>query len=135
MLSQNMKLEIATPLPCIVTESALVHLTLLVVDHVLPLYGLRLSGGDLSPLQCLHRKGGQVVNTRKLGFVTFVVSVCPRQGVQLGVYLNLLTVKPLIVAFYVQVRLNLLSTNITLVLVQLHVVFDAMVVHPTLDVN
>ena len=43
--------------------------------------------------------------------------------------------KPLIVAFYVQVGLNLLSTHITLVLVQLHMVFDAMVVHPTLDVN
>ena len=38
MLSQNMKLEIAPPLPGVVTQSTFVHFTLLVVDHVLSLY-------------------------------------------------------------------------------------------------
>ena len=38
MLSQNVKLKIAAPLPGIVAQSTFVHFTLFVVDHVLPLY-------------------------------------------------------------------------------------------------
>ena len=42
---------------------------------------------------------------------------------------------PLVVAFYVYVSLYLLSTYVTLVLVQLHVMFHAVVVHSSLDIN
>ena len=42
---------------------------------------------------------------------------------------------PLVVAFYVYVRLYLLFTEVTLVLVQLHVMLHTVVVHPSLDVN
>ena len=53
MLRQDVKLDIAPPLPGVVTESALVQLGLLVVDHVLPLDTFYLSCGYFSPLQNL----------------------------------------------------------------------------------
>ena len=34
-------------------------------------------GHQSQHLQCLHWKRGQVVNSRKLSFVTFVIPICP----------------------------------------------------------
>ena len=54
MLRQDVKLDIAPPLPGVVTQRALVQLGLLVVDHVLPLDTFHLSCGYFSPLQNLR---------------------------------------------------------------------------------
>ena len=67
--------------------------------------------------------------------MTFIIPICSGQSIQFGVDLNLLTMSPLVVAFYVYVSLHLLFTYVTLVLVQLHVMLHAVVVHPSLDVN